>query len=157
NGRDAVEIDVQGAPSAQSPPTQKAAIIVRGIVVNADGSPVIDTAGHLLRSNGRFDAHDSIAGSHTGVDGWFVVELPTLTENDRYQIVADHPDYAWGGRELTKYAIEDGSIDPNGLRITLLRPTTFTGILHTEDGTPAADVRVWPRAIRTGEREGIFM
>ena len=110
-------------------------ITYKGIVVNESGEPIQDI--NIRSDFSYYKTREYIVGETQGTtDEKGNFEIGPLTLVDRKKggrtIIFDHPDYAVGWFNPNR----DKNINPNSVKVTLLKPVSLTGTVSDEAGKP---------------------
>ena len=114
-----------------------------GHVIDSDGEPVADAE---IMYSAKYNPSKYVA--RTAVDGTFRFESPRLElkELERVSIIATHPDYALGWRNLQL----PNTVD---VEIQLETPEVISGRVLNEDGAPIQNAEVRIQALFSGNPE----
>ena len=135
-----IERGVTSAANGARPPNSQSSAVMAnnaqekltfsGRVIDTDGEPVADA--EILYSV-KYNPSKSVA--RTAGDGTFRFEVPRpdLEEWERVSIIATHPDYALGWRNLQLQ-------NTTGVEIRLETPGVISGRILNGDGTPIQNV-----------------
>ncbi|UCF14016.1 MAG: hypothetical protein JSW59_11445, partial [Phycisphaerales bacterium] len=126
----------------------------KGVVVDELGRPIADARILLYHNRSRWGlGNRTIEETISASDGSFVcrnrVQFSKVKEHsyaqDSYILMATHPDYAFGWRNIRQGSEQDE------FRIVMTSPTSRTITVTDNKGSPLAGVRVWPYS--AGDRE----
>ncbi|MHC4432898.1 MAG: hypothetical protein ACYTBS_13740, partial [Planctomycetota bacterium] len=130
----------------------------RGVVVDEQGRAIPEASVLLYHNRSKWGLGNRILEETvSAADGTFVcreaVEFNPVKqrsyERDRYMdtyiLMATHPDYAFGWRNITQGSQQDT------YRIVLTDPTSLTTTVTDHDGNPLAGVRLSPSSVGDGE------
>ncbi len=113
------------------------AVKVTGRVTSADGKPV-EGATVQARIESRRSGGMSVGGDSSGTDADGRFELRRVTGGTSLQLSAQHDQQ--GAASVGPIEIKTG--EPKVIDLTLKKGASISGVVRTEDGRPAANVRV---------------